>query len=255
MSNKKVIILGGSGLVGQQTMKKFVNNGYKVINFDLNKSNYIHKNLSYFKVNLNDFNQTENTLKKFFKQNINKKIDGYINTSYPYMGNWLNHNFSDIKLEDFINNSSLNSFSNIWVTKLIADNFKKNKFGSIVLMNSIYGILGQNLNLYSGTKMKENLTYSIIKGAISNGVRQFASYYSRYNVRVNSICSGGIQGHVKGSSMKQSKKFINNYKKLCPLGRLAKPDEIANVIFFLISNESSYITGTNLIVDGGWSAI
>lgn len=255
MEFKKVIILGGSGLIGTETIKKFIKNGYKVINFDLNKSNYSHKNLSYFKIDLSNFKDSEKKLKLFFSQKKHKKIDAYVNTSYPYVGNWLNHNFDLLKLDDFLENSSLNLFSNIWITKLIAENFKKNKSGSIVLMNSIYGILGQNLNLYKGTQMRENLTYAVIKGALSNSVRQFASFYSRHNVRINSICSGGVQGHIAGSKKKLTSKFNTNYKKFCPLGRLANPSEIANVIFFLISKESSYITGTNLIVDGGWSAI
>ena len=255
MQNKKVIILGGSGLIGIETVKKFINNDYKVINFDINEPNYRHKNHTYAKINLNNFKEAESILTQYFKFSENKKINGFINASYPFTGNWLKHNFDDLKLNDFIENSSLNLFSNIWITKLIADIFKKNKNGSIVLMNSIYGVLGQNLNLYSGTKMRENITYAITKGALSNGIRQFASYYSRYNVRINSICSGGVKGHVKGSNKKHTSKFLDNYKKQCPLGRLANPNEIANVIFFLISNESSYITGSNLMVDGGWSAI
>ena len=73
MEFKKVIILGGSGLIGTETIKKFIKNGYKVINFDLNKSNYSHKNLSYFKIDLSNFKDSEKKLKLFFSQkNIRK---------------------------------------------------------------------------------------------------------------------------------------------------------------------------------------
>ena len=85
---------------------------------------------------------------------------------------------------------------------------KKNKIrGSIILLSSIYGILGQDLNIYKGTKMTENVTYSVIKGGIVNFARQSSSYYGQFNIRVNSISPGGIKGHVAGSSKTQSKKF------------------------------------------------
>ena len=124
-----------------------------------------------------------------------------------------------------------------------------------MLLSSIYGILGQNMNIYKNTKMSENMNYSIIKGGITNFARQLASYYGKNGIRVNALCPGGISGHVKGSKNKQSIKFIKNYSDQCPLQRLAKVDEIAYAILFLCVDASSYITGTNFMVDGGWSAI
>ena len=111
------------------------------------------------------------------------------------------------------------------------------------------------MSLYKNTNIRENFTYSVAKGGITNAVKQLASFYGKYNIRVNSICSGGVVGHVKSSQKSQPKNFILNYSIKCPLGRLAKPNEITDVIKFLCSDNSSYITGTNLIVDGGWSAI
>ena len=99
------------------------------------------------------------------------------------------------------------------------------------------------------------MNYSIIKGAILNFSKQLASFYGNSGIRVNSVCSGGVKGHIKGSKIKQNKNFIKNYSKMCLLGRLAFPDEIAYSVLFLASDASSYITGTSLVVDGGWSAI
>ena len=90
---------------------------------------------------------------------------------------------------------------------------------------------------------------------ILNFSRQLASYYGSSGIRINSICSGGVKGHVKGILKRQDKKFIKNYSKNCPMGRLALPDEVAYSVLFLASEASSYITGTSLVVDGGWSAI
>ena len=132
---------------------------------------------------------------------------------------------------------------------------EKKILGSVVLLNSIYGFLGQNMSIYKNTNLEENMNYSIIKGAILNFSRQLASFYGSSGIRINSVCSGGVKGHIKGSSIKQDKNFIKNYSKNCPLGRLALPNEIAHSVLFLASEASSYITGTSLVVDGGWSAI
>ena len=103
--------------------------------------------------------------------------------------------------------------------------------------------------------MKENMPYSMIKGGLANLTRQMASYYGRFGVRVNDICSGGLKNHVVGKSNLQEQQFIKNYEKKVPLKRLGNPDEVANVITFIASEASSYITGSNVLVDGGWTII
>ena len=75
---------------------------------------------------------------------------------------------------------------------------KKKINGNILLFASIYGFLGQDLSLYQNTKMKENMTYSVIKGGIVNLVRQMSSFYGKYNIRVNAISPGGIYAHEAG---------------------------------------------------------
>ena len=132
----------------------------------------------------------------------------------------------------------------------------KNKIkGSIINLNSIYGLLGQDMNIYKKTRMKENMPYSMIKGGLVNLTRQMASYYGRFGIRVNGICSGGLKGHVAGKSSFQTKQFIKNYENKVPLKRLGNPEEVANVITFIASDVSSYITGSNVLVDGGWTII
>ena len=123
------------------------------------------------------------------------------------------------------------------------------------MLSSIYGLLAQNKEIYKNTNMSENMNYSIIKGGVINFSRQLASYYGKHGVRINTLSPGGIIGHVKGINKKQDKKFLDRYKEICPLKKLATPDEIAYSTLFLASDASSYITGTNFIVDGGWSII
>ena len=78
------------------------------------------------------------------------------------------------------------------------------------------------------------------------------SYYSKNNIRINSVCPGGV---LSKKDKNQSKTFLKNYKKIVPIKRLAEPSEIASCIIFLSMDASSYITGSTLIVDGGWTSI
>ena len=90
--------------------------------------------------------------------------------------------------------------------------------------------------------------YSAIKGGVINFTRYLASYYAPYGVRVNSVSPGGIFNN-------QNNIFVEQYENKVPMGRLGKPKEVAEPVSFLLSDESSYITGHNLMVDGGWTVI
>ena len=109
--------------------------------------------------------------------------------------------------------------------------------------------------VYQDTEVKENISYSMIKGRLVNFTRLMASYYGRYGIRVNTICPGPIAGHVPGVSNEMSTHLRNNLKKNIPLGRLGTADEVAQVVVFVASNQASFITGATVMVDGGWSAI
>jgi NAD(P)-dependent dehydrogenase (short-subunit alcohol dehydrogenase family) len=90
--------------------------------------------------------------------------------------------------------------------------------------------------------------YSAIKGGLINFTKYLASYTGKYKVRVNCVSPGGIFDN-------QPKSFVTNYEKKVPLQRLGTPGDIAPAIAFLLSDESLYITGHNLVIDGGWTAI
>ena len=97
--------------------------------------------------------------------------------------------------------------------------------------------------------MKENMSYSIIKGGITNLTKQMASYYGKNGIRINTLCPGGIK------DSNQDPKFVNLYDNKVPLGRMGRPSEVANTALFLASEASSYITGATIVVDGGWSIV
>jgi len=253
LNNKKVYILGGFGLIGSQVVKNVLSVGAKVIILDVVKKP-IQKNVQFEKF---DCSNTE-IIEKNFNKIINKLgcPDIFINCSYPRTKDWSQSSFNKVTLKRMSKNIEIHMNSHAWLSKLVADKMVRNKIkGSIINMTSIYGLLGQDLNIYEKTSMKENMTYSIIKGGLINLTRQMASYYGKFGIRINSVCSGGLKGPAAGYSNVQEKKFIKNYEKKVPLKRMGNPEEIANVITFIASDASSYITGSNVVVDGGWTII
>jgi NAD(P)-dependent dehydrogenase (short-subunit alcohol dehydrogenase family) len=124
--------------------------------------------------------------------------------------------------------------------------------GSIVQTGSIYGIMGPDLRIYEGSRyLDRQITTPAVYAASKAGVvglsRYLASTWARHGIRVNTLIPGGIASG-------QNEEFQRRYSSRVPLGRMGEADEIASALVFLASDASSYMTGQNLIVDGGLEA-
>ncbi len=258
VSNKNIIILGGSGLLGKEIVNSLALSGANITVLDYKKYTYknskLKSKINYEYFNIKDDSHIENKFKKIIKK-INK-VDVFINSSYPHTDDWSKNTFRQATYENIRNNTEYQLVTTAWFSKCVANQMIKNKTaGSIIHMGSIYGVVGQNLNNYKKTQMNESITYSMVKGGIVNLTKQMASYYGKYNVRVNCLSPGGVKGPVVGLSEKQNKNFIKQYSNNVPMKRLANSSEICGSIIFLSSKASSYITGINLLIDGGYTAI
>jgi NAD(P)-dependent dehydrogenase (short-subunit alcohol dehydrogenase family) len=120
--------------------------------------------------------------------------------------------------------------------------------GCIVNIASIYGVVGNDWTIYEGTNMVSAPAYSAIKGGIINFTRYLAALYGQDGIRVNCVSPGGIFDH-------QPESFVKAYEKKTPLKRMGSPKDIAPAVSFLLSKNAGYITGHNLIIDGGWTSI
>ena len=124
--------------------------------------------------------------------------------------------------------------------------------GSIVNVSSIYGMLSPVQELYDfrrrgGEEFYKPVAYSVSKSALYNLTRYLATYWARSGVRVNTLTLAGVFNE-------QPKEFLDAYTARMPIGRMADVQEVVGPVVFLASDASSYVTGSNLVADGGWSA-
>ena len=243
LSGKVIVVTGGSGLIGRAIISDLLQNGATVFNADITEENISEENYIY--CNVTDKVSVENAIALV----LNKfdKIDGWINNAYPRTSDW-GARFENITVESWKTNVDLQMNSIFICCQAVLEVMKKQKSGSIVNVSSIYGIVGPDFTLYDGTGMTMPAAYSAIKGGIVNFTRYLASYFGHLNVRINCVSPGGIFDN-------QNETFVFNYERKVPMKRMGIPEDISPAISFLMSNGSAYITGQNIIIDGGWTSI
>jgi len=256
LDGRVAYVAGGLGLIGAEVTIALASAGAKTIILDIDDSkgkpiaeelNKKGLDVSYQFFDVADLKEAEDKTKK-----LNSKYSGmdiWVNCSYPRTEDWCKNNFAEVTLESMQKNIELHLNSYLWLTRVVAFTMKEQQSpGSIINLSSIYGVVGQDFTIYEGTEMKGGMTYPAIKGAINNFARNAAAYFGEHNIRINTICPGGIFDN-------QDPTFVENYSKKTPLKRMGNPEEIASAVLFFVSNAASYITGATIMVDGGWTAI
>jgi NAD(P)-dependent dehydrogenase (short-subunit alcohol dehydrogenase family) len=243
LEKKIIIITGGNGLLGSAIIEKLIEDGAFVINLDINHKT--NESLSNIECDITNQESVDSSLNLII--NKYEKIDGLVNNAYPRTQDWGNK-FEDIKLDSWKKNIDWQLNSYFYMSQQVAMQMAKQKSGSIINIASIYGVIGPDFTVYDGTNMTMPAGYAAIKGGLINLTRYMASYFGPHKVRVNTVSPGGIFDN-------QNISFVENYEKKVPLRRMGLPEDITPSVSFLLSNESKYITGQNLIVDGGWTAI
>lgn len=242
LKDKIIIVTGGSGLLGKEIIKDLEAKGAIAINADINVTTDFEK-----KTLTVDITSEESVVKAIqLVADFYGKIDGLVNNAYPRTKDW-GTKFEDITYESWQKNVDMQMNTTFLFVQKIIPELLKTK-GSIVNMTSIYGVVGNDLTIYENTSIGTAAPYSAIKGGIINFSRYLASYFGKQGIRVNCVSPGGIFDN-------QHEIFVANYEKKVPMGRMGNPDDIAPAVSFLLSDEAKYITGQNLIVDGGWTAI
>ncbi len=242
---KSVIVSGASGGMGIECVKKLNEAGLKVLMLDLKDppANFLKKynNTVFKKVDVTNFTKLKKTINEFYTEN--KSIDYLVNTTGVL---WFDKDVSAVQIDFKVWNRvfEINLKSMAYLSKLIIPKMKKNKFGSMVHISSVDALSGDN---------KPQDAYGASKAAMIRLSKSLAIQFSSYNIRSNIILPGPIETPMQ-NRWKKNLKSKKQLSKSIPLQRIGKPQDIANAILFLLSDEGNYITGTEITVDGGLTA-
>jgi NAD(P)-dependent dehydrogenase (short-subunit alcohol dehydrogenase family) len=155
--------------------------------------------------------------------------------------------FEDLSIEDWNRILDVNLTGAFLCCQAAGRVFVRQGSGSVINMGSIYGMLGPHHSIYKGTAFNTPAAYSVTKAGIYGLTRYLATYWAEKGIRVNAITPGGIYNQHKDP-------FHSAYSEQVPMKRMGKRFELRGAVKFLASDAASYVTGQNLVVDGGWTA-
>lgn len=250
---KTILITGGLGFLGKSLASRFASKGSNIVLIDkvLDEGNFLEELSDKYGVEINllhqDFLEKDSfkEIKNYFTKN-SKGLDFIVNNAafYDSIPGW-GVNFEEETYEAWLAVLKVNLLTPFFLTQTMQDTLKKSSCPAIVNVSSIYGLIAPDRNLYEGTEMTNPAVYAASKGGLIQLTKWLSSYLSP-EIRVNSVSPGGIE---RG----QNELFKERYEKKTLLGKMAIEEDISGVIEFLLSSDSSYMTGQNLIVDAGYT--
>ena len=262
LANKVVIVTGGAGLLGQVFCQALVDVGAHVaiVDLDLASAETAAK-----KINKSDAQkvvafESDITSPESVTQmvaNVVKqlgRIDVLVNNAAS-KGSSLDaffESFEDYSLKTWREVMSVNIDGLFLVAQAVGKQMKKQGGGSIIQTSSIYGVVAPDQRIYedseyNGRAINTPAVYSASKAAVNGLTSYLSTYWASSKIRVNSLTPGGIASG-------QNSEFNKKYSNRVPLGRMGEASELVGALIYLASDASSYVTGQNLIVDGGLSA-
>ena len=227
LSMKSVVITGSEGFVGLELTKYFLRKKYRVSRLDIKLGH-----------DLSD----EDFVKRWFKKNKVKCLINCFAINDHVMGNNQKRNsLYDISLEKITKYFDVNLTSLFSVCREFSKSVKN---GAIVNFSSHLGIVSARPDLYDG--YHKDIGYCVAKSGVISLTKYLAVHLAP-EIRVNCISPGGILSN-------QSKKFIKKYSELTPMKRMLKVNELNELVEYLVRDNSKYVTGSNFIVDGGYTS-
>ncbi|WP_153732448.1 SDR family NAD(P)-dependent oxidoreductase [Sporosarcina obsidiansis] len=241
LQDKVAFITGGASGMGEMMVKQFVAEGAKVIAADINEAALEAKwggqeQILTVKLNVTEDNEWQDAMKKAVDHF--GKLDILVNNA----GISTEKAIDQITIEDWRKLSDINSFGTFLGMKHAAGYMAEAKKGSIVNISSYTALIGMGLNPYSASK-----------GAVRAISKAAAAEYGKNGIRVNTVFPGVIETPMT-QGLEESKELLGMLIKMTPLERLGQPEDVGNAVLFLSSDEASYISGAELVIDGGYSA-
>jgi len=266
IQDEVILVTGAFGLIGKQISKAFLQNGAKVVMADIN-TNLLSDMQKEFadSFSSNDFlviqlditdeasaaSVVEQTTNKFGKLDVlinNAAIDAKFDKEG--MGKVNQSRFENYPVDLLSRSVEVNLTGTVIMTQAACKQMLVQGFGNIINVASTYSVVAPNQNLYdfgNGIENFKPIDYIASKSFIPNFTRYIATFYAGNNIRCNAIVPHGVYNN-------HDEKFLDNFSKMSPLGRMCNREELEGPFIFLVSKASSYMTGSVMMVDGGWTA-
>jgi NAD(P)-dependent dehydrogenase (short-subunit alcohol dehydrogenase family) len=250
LSERVVVVAGGAGLIGPAVCHGLADHGARVVVADVDRDagEAVADAVAgeFVRCDVTD----AATVEALFDHVVDTygRLDAQVNMAYPPDENY-ERRFEDRSVEEWAEqvDNGLNSYATLCRGGLRAMNACGQDRGSLVNFGSTYGVQAPDFSIYeSGGTPPTPAHYSASKGGILTLTRYLASEYGDRGIRVNAVSPGGVFDD-------QDPAFVERYEANTPLGRMADPEDVAGAVVYLVSDAAAYVTGHNLVVDGGWT--
>lgn len=249
LAGKTAVVTGGCGLIGAAVAMALVESGATVIaaDIDCERGRALSGSTGCGFVRLDI--GSEASVRAAFRKAVKKygRVHILVNSAYPRTKDW-GQKTGKAALGSWKKNVNSHLGGYFLMSRLACEDMKAKGGGSVISIGSVYGVVGPDFSLYSGTDMTMPEAYPAIKAGILGYTRYLAACYGEHNVRVNAVSPGGVHDCQPAS-------FVKRYSARVPLKRMAAPGDISGAVVFLASGAAGYITGQNIIVDGGFTSI
>lgn len=247
-TGRVVVVAGGAGRIGPAVCRALADRGAQVVVADVNaaagEAVAAETDGEYVACDVTDDAAVEALFDHVREQY--GCLDAQVNMAYPRdetYGDW----FGERPIEDWRRQVDAGLTSYAALCRGAVRTMTDQGHGTIVNFGSTYGVQAPDFSVYREADMPPSPAhYSACKGAILNLTRYLASALGERGIRVNAVSPGGVFDE-------QDSAFVERYEANTPLGRMAEPEDIAGAVVYLISDAASYVTGHNLVVDGGWT--
>lgn len=251
LDNQISVVTGGTGYLGKEITKGLAEFGSKVFILDINQKsangllNSLPKNLHVEFIECDISSKSE--IDRCFEMIYNKwkKIDILVNNAYYGKGDDL-----ECISEENWNSGIDGTINNYFRCLQSVIKYMKASGGNIINIASMYGVVSPDPSIYGNSGFNNPPNYGAGKAAVIQLTKYAAVHLAKYNIRVNAISPGPFPN----SQVQKNRDFIRLLEEKVPLKRIGKPEELKGIIVFLASKASSYITGQNISVDGGWTS-